>query len=44
MTLSYTIVAEVLPGMNEGRISVEVTSPILTSGSIKREQVVRLNP
>jgi uncharacterized repeat protein (TIGR01451 family) len=44
MTLSYTIVAEAMPGMSESRLTVEVTSPILTSGAIKREQVVRLTP
>ncbi|MBY0586722.1 hypothetical protein K2X85_06075 [bacterium] len=44
MTLSYTIVAEAMPGMPESRLSVDVSSPILTSGKIQREQVVRLTP
>jgi uncharacterized repeat protein (TIGR01451 family) len=44
MTLSYTIVAEALPGMAESKLTVEVSSPILTSGPIKQERVVRINP
>jgi hypothetical protein len=44
MTLNYRVVAEATAGMPESRMTLEVTSPILTSGPIKRETVVRITP
>jgi hypothetical protein len=44
MTLTYRVTAQAMDGMPEARASVEVTSPILTSGPIKRETVVRITP
>jgi uncharacterized repeat protein (TIGR01451 family) len=44
MTLNYRIVAEATAGMPESRMTLEVKSPILTAGAIKRETVVRITP
>lgn len=44
MTLSYRITAEATAGMPESRLTLEVKSPILSSGPIKRETVVRITP
>lgn len=42
MTLTYKIIAEVLPGQTEGRVSIEVKSPILKAGPLTEEAVIRV--
>lgn len=42
MTLTYRIVAEAISGMPESRLTIEVASPVLTAGPIKKDTVVRI--
>jgi hypothetical protein len=44
MSMTYKIVAEAVAGASEGRVTVQIVSPILPMGPLTQEAVVKINP